>query len=180
MAGSDGGSARTSGTNIPIWLVGWVAITVPVVMWDAAYVLMRPYSETSAIWKPYQLYAEVDLTYGKSGNAHSEAWCLSQTMMNVVEVLLQCYALLRIAMTGRTDRCAAVTLLVASVGTLWKTLLYFLIEHNSNWANVGHNDLHTLITLYVIPNGLWIVFPALATYVLSHQLSSAGDKPKTA
>ena len=60
-----------------------------------------------------------------------------------------------------------------SLMTLSKTVLYWLQEYYSGYAltsdgtlmdryaEVGHNSLERLILLWVIPNGAWIVVPAI-------------------
>jgi len=47
--------------------------------------------------------------------------------------------------------------------TLSKTVLYMLNEYFSDFANIKHNEWSTLIPLYIMMNGLWILFPAYMT-----------------
>jgi hypothetical protein len=37
--------------------------------------------------------------------------------------------------------------------TLSKTVLYWAQEYYCNFCSIGHNDLKTVVFLYVIPNG---------------------------
>jgi hypothetical protein len=48
-----------------------------------------------------------------------------------------------------------------------------LNEVFSNFDNIGHNDWSTLILLWIIPNGAWIVFPAWMVYLLSDEIVGA-------
>jgi len=45
--------------------------------------------------------------------------------------------------------------------SLSKTILYWLQEYYSGYAEVGHNNLERLIFLWIIPNGAWIVVPGI-------------------
>jgi len=40
----------------------------------------------------------------------------------------------------------------------------------SRYAEVGHNSLDRLILLWVIPNGVWIVLPAIMVYQFGGEL----------
>ena len=68
----------------------WLAISLPLVMWDTGYVVLRPYSMPggslhSPIWKPYGLYGTIDYMYGfKAWDAHN-GWTLAQGSINAVE-----------------------------------------------------------------------------------------------
>lgn len=56
--------------------------------------------------------------------------------------------------------------------TLSKTVLYWLQEYFSSYANIGQNSLSRLVFLWIIPNGLWILFPLLITFNLGDRLST--------
>ncbi|KAF2101906.1 hypothetical protein NA57DRAFT_53850 [Rhizodiscina lignyota] len=61
-------------------------------------------------------------------------------------------------------------LCVASWVTLSKTVLYWLIEYFNGYAHIGHNSLWTLFSLWIVPNGLWLVFPAVIIYSTSKDI----------
>jgi hypothetical protein len=71
---------------------------------------------------------------------------------------------------GRTGAIALLVAFTASVMTLSKTLLYWLNEFFSGFDNIGHNDAASLIFLWIIPNGLWIVFPAYSMIILGDEI----------
>lgn len=69
----------------------WLAISVPLVIWDTGYVLSRPHSMPGGslewLWKPYGYYGTVDHTYGfKAYNAGS-GWTAAQGSVNAVETV---------------------------------------------------------------------------------------------
>ncbi|KAI5370333.1 hypothetical protein Slin15195_G012100 [Septoria linicola] len=68
----------------------WLAISLPLVLWDAGYVLLRPHSMPggkwhSPIWKPYALYADIDYVYGFPALQDNNPWTATQTWFNVFE-----------------------------------------------------------------------------------------------
>ena len=87
--------------------------------------------------------------------------------MNLCEIALQaCYLLVR-----QSDRPLA--LLIGTLGsamTFWKTFLYWLQEYYSGYAMVGHNDWRTLILLWMIPNGAWLVVPGYLAYAFAQEI----------
>ncbi|KAJ5364158.1 uncharacterized protein N7496_009871 [Penicillium cataractarum] len=200
------GTARkwvhTPSAALTIWLV----VSVPLVIWDATYVLLRPHSMPggrlhSPIWTLYALYGTVDYLYGWPAYNARNGFTAAQTVMNVVETLGYLYYLWIVyrhgatVVTGRggkkvkkgfvwlltgekvvAGRTGAIALLVAftaSVMTLSKTILYWLNEFFSGFENIGHNDAATLIILWIIPNGLWIVFPAYSISILGEEILNA-------
>ncbi|KAJ5183495.1 hypothetical protein N7492_001111 [Penicillium capsulatum] len=181
----------------------WLAASVPLVIWDAGYVLLRPHSMPggrlhSPIWTPYALYGQIDYIYGWPAFNARNGFTAAQTVLNVVETLGYLYYLwvvyrhastvtsgrgaqklqkgIRWLLTGDkvvAGRTGAIALLVAytaSVMTLSKTTLYWLNEIFSGFDNVGHNDATSLIFLWIIPNGLWIVFPTYNIHVLGMEI----------
>lgn len=50
-----------------------------------------------------------------------------------------------------------------------------LHEYYSSFANIGHNDFISLLILWVIPNGAWLVVPGYMIYVLSKEIVEAMD-----
>jgi hypothetical protein len=50
-----------------------------------------------------------------------------------------------------------------------------LNEAFSGFDNIGHNSMTTLIPMWVIPNGAWIVLPSYMIYVLGMEIWAALD-----
>lgn len=49
----------------------WLCVSLPLVAWDAGYVMLRPWSMPGGalhwpMWAPYELYGKVDYIYGVS------------------------------------------------------------------------------------------------------------------
>jgi hypothetical protein len=70
----------------------WLAVSLPLVMWDMGYVLLRPYSMPGGslhkpIWSPYELYGTVDYVYGLPAWEEKNGWTAAQTLFNLLETL---------------------------------------------------------------------------------------------
>ncbi|KAK4202157.1 hypothetical protein QBC40DRAFT_277061 [Triangularia verruculosa] len=152
----------------------WLAISLPAVAWDFFYVIFRPHSMPGGsmhwpVWVPYALYGEVDHNYGwKQWNA-GNGFTAAQSWMNLIETIMYLiYAAIwwsnKDPVTGQIKgRKAALAVLCAfasGVMTESKTVLYWLNEACSDFENIRQNDLFRLVVLWMIPNGLWLVFPA--------------------
>ncbi|PNS20091.1 hypothetical protein CAC42_5541 [Sphaceloma murrayae] len=214
-------SSSTSASSPSVWshtpsnlTLLWLAISLPLVIWDSGYVFLRPHSMPGGKfhwpWKPYALYGTVDHIYGfKAYNARN-GFTAAQGSLNVVETIGYFVYLWivwskgaqedvqgrgapgrdKVGGLGRAMRVkgywAGVACLVGfavTVMTWSKTVLYWLNEAYSGFDNIGHNDPWTLVLLWVIPNGPWIVIPIYLTYVFGMEIlqgleSAAGDTKK--
>jgi hypothetical protein len=90
--------------------------------------------------------------------------------MNVVEVTLGFIALF---LHLKSDPRSVVLGFGVALMTLAKTVLYLLLEYISGMENVIHNDLRTLMLLYIIPNGVWIIVPTLVVFAAGSRLTRA-------
>ncbi|KAI9838029.1 MAG: hypothetical protein M1819_006183 [Sarea resinae] len=172
------------------------------------------------IWAPYGLYANVDYTYGWPAYSNHVGFGPAQSALNVVETTMYAWYLYLVFSAGRAEpgkgrgaptpsrigwlgarrsisggKAGAAVLLgfSAAVMTVSKTALYWLNEYFSGWENIGHNDPLTLFFVWVIPNGLWLLFPGYIIYVFgreileglliasggSSSLSSSSSKPRS-
>ena len=84
------------------------------------------------------------------------------------EIFLNLYALR--LLSSQKFKAASVTALVASAMTSSKTILYHVMEISCDGCNTKQNDWATFLTLYVLPNGVWIWVPMYACYVLGNSL----------
>ncbi|PGH30176.1 hypothetical protein GX50_07076 [[Emmonsia] crescens] len=187
----------------------WLSISIPVVLWDASYVLLRPHSMPGGslhyIWSPYALYGTIDYIYGWPAWNNRNGFTSAQSLMNLVETACYLFYLFVLFQYGTTfdhqgdrkskptkkssflhprksidGRLGAIALLVVfsgSVMTVSKTVLYALNEACSGFDNVGHNSFWTLIFLWIIPNGLWIVVPSYASYYFGKEILNAIEPP---
>jgi len=115
------------------------------------------------IWKPYDTYIQVDKLYGKM----NDTFVVGQTLMNIVENTIN------IAAVSLHFKNHPAGLVVGTVGlslTLGKTILYSLLDVLCNFCNTGHNDLTTLVLLYILPNGLWLLFPFIGIITLGNKI----------
>ncbi|CAK7217998.1 hypothetical protein SCUCBS95973_003341 [Sporothrix curviconia] len=178
--------------------LAWLAISLPLVLWDTGYVLGRPLTMPGGslhwpLWTPYALYGEVDHIYGfKQWNARN-GFTAAQATLNLVETLLYLgYVYLwqaqgqpvagagvwpagsaRKGLVGRTAGWAVLLAFSSAVMTLSKTVLYWLNEYYSDFDNIGHNDLYSLIFLWIIPNGAWLVLPTYMIYKIGGEIIDA-------
>jgi len=140
-----------------------------VVVWDALFVLLRPGSfpdgDIGFLWSfAYTIYLEVDHSYGDLTNHVIEA----MAVMSLFEACLVGVALV-LDKRGLAHKAHLVAMLAAAL-TCAKTTLFFLVEGMHGWHSIAHNDVLSMVTLYIIPNGLWIVVPLLVVVTLSKRL----------
>ncbi|PGH17362.1 hypothetical protein AJ79_01246 [Helicocarpus griseus UAMH5409] len=96
----------------------WLSLSVPVVLWDASYVLFRPHSMPGGtlhyIWSPYALYGTIDYIYGWPAWNNRNGFTAAQSLMNLVETacyLFYLYVLFQYGITpshgrGRKSKAA--------------------------------------------------------------------------
>ncbi|KAI1617279.1 hypothetical protein EDD36DRAFT_159424 [Exophiala viscosa] len=185
--------------RVPPLLLGWLLVSLPLVVWDTGYIFLRPHSMPggkfhSPIWKPYALYGTVDYVYGWPAWNNHVGFSAAQASLNAVETAMYIYYLRVLfnhgaknffvfqnldefikgsdesAITGPDVAMAVLVLFSAAVMTLSKTILYWFNEYFGGFANIGHNTPWNLVLLWIIPNGLWIVLPIYMIYVLGEEM----------
>ncbi|PSK60258.1 hypothetical protein B9Z65_1156 [Elsinoe australis] len=192
----------------------WLAISLPLVIWDSGYVMLRPHSMPGGSlhwpWKPYELYGKVDHIYGFKAFNNRNGFTAAQGTLNILETLGYFVYLYIVWSKGSqadvdgrgapskekvgglgkamrvTGYWAGVACLVGfgvTIMTWSKTVLYWLNEAYSGFDNIGHNDWFSLVFLWIIPNGPWIVLPMYLTYVFGVEIlqgleHAAGDSKK--
>ncbi|PQK12855.1 hypothetical protein BB8028_0003g14700 [Beauveria bassiana] len=163
----------------------WLGVSLPLVIWDTVYVLGRPHTMEHGwlhwpFWSPYKLYGEIDHVYGWKAFHAKSGFTAAQGALNAVETvmyLVYAWAFFtkavddagvdgKRAVTGRRGAQAVLIGFSAAVMTLSKTILYWLNEYYSGFDNIGHNDLVSLIFLWIIPNGAWLVGSTWMIYSL--------------
>ncbi|SJX61828.1 related to Adiponectin receptor 1 [Sporisorium reilianum f. sp. reilianum] len=173
-------AAPTTAVHRPRTLVSaWLLLSSFVVAWDVGYILLRPRSMLGGdlhwIWSPYSLYMNVDYIYGLPSWDTKDGFPAAQSLMNVGESILNLFYiyLVHVKATPAALAVAPVWGLVAVTMTLSKTILYVLNDFCCGWCKTGHNDWYTLIVYWILPNGLWILFPAIIAFVFIRELSSS-------
>jgi hypothetical protein len=162
-------------TRLPRWILVWFALSMPLILWDVSFVLLRPSSmpggRLAFLWAPYAKYITVDLSYGDLTNGF--VW--AQALMSCLEVVMV-FAALVYSWRGRLP-LATLLVFAVSVLTCAKTLLIFLIEAVTHGQHVGHNTTADLVLLYLLPNGVWIVVPALVAWSTGRTLLAPARSP---
>lgn len=176
------GASAHSWSHAPTTLtLAWLAISLPLVIWDTGYVLGRPATMPGGwahapLWTPYELYGRVDHMYGFKQWNLGNGFTAAQGVLNVVETIM--YLVYwgiwfhaspaavggeRKRIAGRAGAFAVVVGLSASVMTVSKTVLYWLNEYFSGFDNIGHNKPWDLILLWIIPKYVSISLPSFQT-----------------
>jgi hypothetical protein len=93
-------------------VLAWLMISLPLVMWDTGYVLLRPLSMPGGslhwpLWVPYELYGRVDYIYGWKAFNAKNGFTSAQGTMNVVETVAYFYYLYILYAYGKQSTAAA-------------------------------------------------------------------------
>lgn len=85
----------------------WLVVSLPLVIWDTGYVLLRPHSMPggslhSPVWTPYALYGIVDHIYGWPAVHARNGFTAAQATLNVVETVAYIYYLWVVYRQGAT------------------------------------------------------------------------------
>ncbi|RGP72347.1 hypothetical protein FLONG3_6831 [Fusarium longipes] len=159
----------------------WLLVSLPLVAWDIGYVFGRPHTMPEGylhwpLYIPYALYGQVDYIYGSKAFDAKNGFTAAQTALNVVESLMYIVYLFMVwrradkpvdsktkinkrTLSGRSGALAVVIGFSAAVMTLSKTVLYWANEYYSDFGNISHNTPFDILTLWVLPNGLWLILP---------------------
>ncbi len=140
--GNGNSSSSTRPTSSTAWYHSpsritalWMAISLPLVIWDTIYVLGRPLTMEGGslhwpLWVPYQLYGEVDHVYGWKAFNAGNGFTSAQGFLNLVETSMYFWYLAKIynggawKASGRQGAQATLIGFSAAVMTLSKTVLY--------------------------------------------------------
>ncbi|KOS19177.1 hypothetical protein ESCO_000101 [Escovopsis weberi] len=73
--------------------LGWLAVSLPLVVWDTIYTLGRPHTMEGGwlhdpLWIPYRLYGEIDHVYGWKAFNAGNGFTSAQGLLNAVETAL--------------------------------------------------------------------------------------------
>jgi len=115
------------------------------------------------IWKPYDTYITVDLLYGKL----EDTFVFGQSVMNLFENALN---ILAVYYHFQNNPAGLVLGFLGLGMTLAKTILYSVMDAACDFCNTRHNEFATLLVLYVIPNGMWIIVPFTGLVTLGSRI----------
>ncbi len=170
---------------IPRFATIWIAVGSVICIWDACYILSRPASmfKGSLFWlfQPYAKYITLDPLYGNLNNS----FVIAQSYVNCIEVIfgLLSIILFHYCRTIGMKNFSSLLLLLVSVATLAKTILYFI---NDIVDIPLHPDQHPdniplfdYFFLFLLPNITWVLLPSAIIYNISNQILTALNKTKS-
>ncbi|EJU05867.1 hypothetical protein DACRYDRAFT_93032 [Dacryopinax primogenitus] len=164
-----------------LWMSCWFLVSTLVVFWDAGYCLLRPRSmeggDLNWIWTPYNLYAKVDYIYGVPAFENNEGFTSAQALLNLVENFIN-LTYLYSAHIAKSP-VAPVIGFTGVVMTFSKTVLYWAQEYYCGYCKIGHNTISDITTLWVIPNGIWLLVPGIIICVLGNDIATSLRTQKT-
>ncbi|GAA97170.1 uncharacterized protein L969DRAFT_57196 [Mixia osmundae IAM 14324] len=161
MLGSSGNAKARKGEHQPrAWITLWFFVSSLLVIWDTGYLFARPHSMPGGkyhyLWSPYSIYSKVDYIYGFPSYDRNDGFPLAQASLNIVETILN-FGYLGLAI--EKSPLAVMIGFTSVVMTFSKTILYWAQEYFCGACNIGHNSFDQLLMYWIIPNGLWLVFP---------------------
>jgi hypothetical protein len=134
------------------------------------------------------LYGDIDYIYSRKQYELKNGFTAAQGGMNIVETLMNFLYVYMAAIDGRPQLRAVAPLVGLSVAlmTFWKTVLYWLQDYltgPNGWGFTGHNKPYEFLVLFAIPNGFWLLVPALLSVyfyreISVHLLTAAGFGPE--
>ncbi|KAL0068137.1 hypothetical protein AAF712_004797 [Marasmius tenuissimus] len=92
---------------------------------------------------------QIDLVYGVEAYERGDGFANAQALMNIVETLLNGLYLYA-AHVAAWPPASLIGLTSASL-TLAKTILYWAQEYYCSYCAIGHNDMKTIVTYWIIP-----------------------------
>ncbi|KAL7697048.1 hypothetical protein N2W54_001268 [Lotmaria passim] len=148
--------------GLPLLAAVWFSAVAPVVLVDGIFVLTRsldasvphPLSQVFP-FKYWLIYAEYDRRYGPN----DDAFVVAQSWLNLVEVALGLLAVL-LSFCRANNAAVKLALLVATM-TLFKTVLYYVLDIVEDGKYTKHNTFFEQLTMVIIPSSFWIIIPAV-------------------
>jgi hypothetical protein len=175
MSASITAGVRGLATGTMAWfLIGGLICTL-----DAAFVLLRPGSLPGGeltknplvlmLFQGWHTYITVDKRYADL----NDAFVVLQSYLNLSEIFLGFLAVL-LSFYGARKMAHRVAIVVSAL-TIEKTILYLTLDYAEGLKYTKHNDLTTLLTMWLIPSCLWILFPALVIVSSFSRLGAKGE-----
>ncbi|MBN9182823.1 hypothetical protein [Microbacterium sp.] len=158
--------------RLPRWIVVWFVITAIIQTYDACYELLGAISHKGGpmawLWPGHVFYSSFDHRY-----AGFDAFGSAQSWANLIEVVVLVWVLFH------ARRWSGVVVgLIVSVATLWKTVIYFLVEASSGLEmtrqSIERGDIVGFLMVAILPNLVWIVVPLAVVISLGRQIRRVG------
>lgn len=157
----------------PLLLRIWFSIQLLVLTFDASFVLSRPYSFVDGplgkFYPVFQQYAKIDKVYSDITNPFG--WAMSTLV--VLENVLLFYAFLivykkdckkNLNTTKSFMQSSDYITLCGLCAQFNKTLFYLITDAYGGFAHVAHNTTVDLVTMFIIPNGIWVITPLIILF----------------
>lgn len=113
---------------LPSWIYYWAAIASVLVSIDSIYVIGLYYGAKdripAVILSLWSWYGESDIQYSEAGVKSGSGWIMAQSILNIFEVMFQLAVLF---VLRRNSIEGLLTVMLSSMATLWKTLIYMCI-----------------------------------------------------
>lgn len=160
--------------------ITWFLLTSIIVSIDLVYVLTRPNDaskrhplSSNYVFAQWEYYSTFDKRYA----VNDDAFVVVQSLCNAVEIVFQLFAVLLHAAGKYTT--ANTLALVVSVMTLYKTVMYGMMEHFEGGKYTNHNSTADLIQMVVIPSSFWILIPGVIVLQSWRRVTGAASAAKS-
>ncbi|THV01053.1 hypothetical protein K435DRAFT_776233 [Dendrothele bispora CBS 962.96] len=157
------------------WISCWFLLSSAITFWDAGYCLMRPRSMEGGdlhwLWKPYTLYGQMDYVYSVESYEKGEGFASAGAVMAVVENLTA-YTYLYLVHVANSDLAPLIGY-SAAIMTMAKTVVHVGQELFCGLCGIGHNDVSTMISYWVLPKALWFTVSWLIMFSLGKDIYSS-------
>jgi hypothetical protein len=155
---------------VPKGIYLWLVLSALIVIYDAAYVLLRPDSMSGGslfhIFSAYDLYIKFDTLYGNL----TDSFVVIQSWLNLLEAaLILAAAIISISVCPIKKLIGALVILVTSAFVFWKTVIYICYSHDFTTEAVKNLTTDALL-YFVIPSSFWIIFPFLTIVIVSKNI----------
>lgn len=148
--------------TLPLLATVWFVVLAPIVVIDGIFVLTRATSPGGAHplgdtvpFSYWAIYAKYDRRYAPN----DDAFVVAQSWLNIVEVVMG----LLTALLGlcKVNNLAIKLAIVVNMMTLYKTVMYYLIDIAENGKYTHHNTFQEQLLMVILPSSFWIIIPCI-------------------
>ncbi|KAL1717773.1 hypothetical protein EV715DRAFT_253387 [Schizophyllum commune] len=132
------------------------------------FLITAPGGDLHWIWKPYEIYQEIDWVYGVRALEDGDGFPNAQAFLNIIETILN-LIYLYLAHVSSSPKAPLIGFAAATM-TLWKTVLYWLQELfcSGTGCMTAHNKWLDMVVFYYL---LWLIFPSIIVYTLGKDIA---------
>jgi hypothetical protein len=159
--------------------IAWFLIGGLICTFDGLFVLLRPRSlpggdlatsgPLAPIFQGWHKYIEVDKRYADM----DDAFVVLQSYLNMFEIAVGFIAV-ALSLSGARAMAHRVAIVISAI-TMEKTILYLALDYAEGLKYTKHNDTFTLVTMWLIPSCLWILFPLMVIVSSFSRLGTKGE-----